>query len=34
MGSSMALGDSAWSGMFGHKAQGVELYKLGEGGLG
>ena len=34
MGSSRGLGDSAYGGMFGRKAQGFELYMLGEGGLG
>jgi len=34
MGSSRGLRDSTWSGMFKRKVQGVELYMLGEGGLG
>ena len=34
MGSSMGLRDSRWSGMFKRRTQGVEVYLLGEGGLG
>jgi len=34
MGSSMGLRDSKWSGMFKRRTQGVEVYLLGEGGLG
>ena len=34
MGSSMGLRDRRWSGMFKRRTQGVEVYLLGEGGLG